>query len=206
MRIFRSGFHALLLMAGGGLLGVVVAMNAGWSGPGVTTARSLGPRVQEIQELSELVALRVQVADVLMAEHSHGAEMALLVRGDCDLTIDLAQAEVLARDETARQAVIRLPQPVAVRPRVDHERTRVFQIRRTGWWTWRDPREDLYAQGMEQAQQMVAHWGARPEQIEQARQHAARVLAAFYRELGWRVAVEWRSEEKEPDSPLIASS
>jgi len=161
------------------------------SAPLRVSVTSTGPTVEQIQELADLIVLRVQVADVLEGVHPEGAQMAVLVRGDCDLVIDLTRAAIAQRDEQQHTARVRLPEPKPVRPRVDHERTRIYNAERTTWIPWRDPRDELYEQVMARAQELVAQASAAPDQIARAKRHAELLITAFYRELGWKVELDW---------------
>jgi hypothetical protein len=154
---------------------------------------SAGPTVQQIQELADLIVLRVQVADVLEGEHSRGAKMAVLVRGDCDLTIDLSRARIVEKDVKRRTAQLALPAPHPLRPRVDHERTRIYRTERTTIIPWRDPRDRLYEEAMARAQELVEQACADERSIVRAKHHAEGLIRAFYRELGWTVGVAWKS-------------
>lgn len=157
-----------------------------------------GPTFAEIQQLADLAVLRVQVTDVLEGRNN-GARMALLVRGDYELAVDLAQVQISAVDPEKRAATLELPHPRATRPRVDHERTRVYRIERTSWIPWVDTRDILLQQSMEQAQSLIAQTATDEANLERARQHATTLLQAFYRELDWNVSIAWKSTDTRDD-------
>ena len=54
---------------------------------------SSGPTVDQLIQLSELAVLRVQVSDVLIGGNDN-ARIAILVRGDADMSVDLSKTEV----------------------------------------------------------------------------------------------------------------
>lgn len=93
-----------------------------------------------------------------------------------------------------RHAALVLPAPRVERPRLDHERTRVYRIDRTGAWFVipGDAAEaELASHAMQSAQAMLAEVAGRPEFTERARRHAESVLKAFFRNVGWSLQVRW---------------
>jgi len=87
--------------------------------------QSQGPTVERLQRLSQLVTLQVHVADVLIGE-GEGSRGSWLIKGDALLGTDLAKAQIVDRDDTARRATLLLPSPVVLHSRVDHQRTRTW--------------------------------------------------------------------------------
>src|SRR5438552_624809 len=96
-----------------------------------------GLTIEQIQPLSSLVTTRVEVADVVettLGGYTGGIKVAILVKGDFLLGIDLSKARFEAVDREHRTATLVLPQPSVTSPRVDHSRTRVFGISTSGLW------------------------------------------------------------------------
>ena len=155
------------------------------------------PSVKQIQQLSTLVTTRVEIADVQETEvrgYTGGTRVALLVKGDVLLGVDLAGARFEAVDRTGQSAVLRLPPPTITSPRVDHQRTKVFQVRSDGLWAIVPadlgqslPVERAYVR----AQQSVQQAATDPKLMDVSRRHAEQVIAAFFEALGWRVQVRW---------------
>ena len=85
--------------------------------------------IDRLEELSELVTLRVQVSDVLCAE-ADGVRAAFLVAGDAVISVDMGLAQVANRDDAARTATLLLPAPAVLNARVDHRRTLTYDVRR----------------------------------------------------------------------------
>ena len=157
------------------------------------TIRS-GPRIEDVRKIAKLAVLRVQVANVIEG-NTAGAKAAVLVRGDADITVDLDQIRIAERDEAARTAKLVLPTPRPDRPRVDHDRTRVYDLEKTGLAAinpFADPRADLLADCMRAAQESVQEGVQDPSFVVQAKEQTELLLHAFYKELGWEVAVEWQ--------------
>jgi hypothetical protein len=184
-----------LLLAG---LGVVLwgAFQFGrMQGPGGMTVH--GPRIEDVRKLATLAVLRVQVASVIEG-HTAGATGAVLVKGDADVAVNLDRIELAERDEERRTATLRLPQPTPERPRVDHERTKVYELRKTGLAAinpFADPRSDLLEDAMRAAQAEVERSVSDPAFIEQARLQAEMLLHSFYAQLGWDVRVVWVGQD-----------
>ncbi len=186
------GILAWPLMAGG-VLGLM------WAGyfVGQRTSASrfvtAGPRIEEVRRIAKLAVLRVQVADIIQG-NTAGASGAVLVKGDADMVVDLDRVQIVDRDDRRRTATLVIPTPHADRPRVDHRRTRVYELRKTGLALinpFADPRADLLADAMRAAQEQVERAVQDADFVAQAKEQAERLLVGFYRELGWELSIRW---------------
>jgi hypothetical protein len=189
--MLKTLFQAVLLVG----IGVALTLVLGYAGVGNahnTIITSAGPTVTQVKELSELVVYRCQIADVIKGE-SLAARAAILVRGDCDLAIDLNLAQVQDVNPEHRTARIVLPLPKVCRPRVDHERTTVYSIDRTSYNPFVDDRGRLLEQSMQEAQKLIEKAASSPDFVKAAQHHAEASIQAFYRALGWTVSIEWVS-------------
>jgi len=156
--------------------------------------RSSGPRVEEVRQIAKLAVLRVQVADVIEG-NTAGAKAAVLVKGDADIAVDLDQIELAERDERRRTVTLVLPTPAPERARVDHDRTRVYELRKTGLALlnpFADPRADLLADCMRAAQEDVEQAVRAAGFTAKAKEQTELLLRSFYREWGWEVTVRWK--------------
>ena len=155
---------------------------------------SLGPTVEEVQKLSELVTLRIYISDVLVGsdEQWNGSvEAAFLVKGDALISVDLARMDV-AKDVEKKTAVLTLPKPRILSARVDHERSKMWDIKR-GWLVIGDERaKNVYQSGFLHAQRLVEQVAGQDEWIDKARLQAEALLKGFYSALGWTVEVKWK--------------
>jgi len=158
--------------------------------------KSQGPTIQRLEQLSHLVTTRVSVADVLVGE-GEGCRGAWLIRGDALIAVNLGRSRIVERDEEARRAVILLPQPEVLQARVDHDRTRIWEIRRMTWLPWRADQDKLRDVVMAEAQKLVAHAAVSQENIQQAKTVTETIIKAFYDEVGWHVQMRW---EETPDA------
>jgi len=189
----------MLLTLGLLVTGVLVALLRWWPAtPGISPGIfSQGPTVERLERLADLVTTRVYVADVLTAE-AEGHRGAWLIRGDGLLAVNLARATITAKDEEARQAVIRLPQPEVLQARVDHTRTRTWEVRKTTWVPWGGDQDKLRDSVMLHAQRLVAHAAGSPENLRLAKAAAEAMIRGFYEEFGWRVRILWEGDSPEP--------
>lgn len=169
------------------------------SGTGTAPIMPTGPTIEQVRELAELVTVRVDVADVQetnVAGHLGGLRVALILKGDFLLGVDLSQARFEAIDEAAKTAVLMLPAPRATSPRVDHARTRVVQVTDEGLWVIAPgdaARGRIIGRAFAEAQAAVAGVAADRALVDRSRGRAEQVLVAFFRATGWTVRVKWES-------------
>ncbi len=180
------------------LVAQAVAFLRGWD-PGVgetpPTFRSPGPTVVQLERLQQLVSTRVHVADVLVGE-SRWLEGSWIIQGDALLAVDLSKAEVKDGDEKARTATIVLPRPTVLSARVNHEKTRRWDIKSRSWVPLAGAilgdRQALEEQAMLETQRLVERAAATDENKATARQGVEGTLSEFYRGVGWQVSVRWK--------------
>ena len=154
---------------------------------------AVGPRIEDIRQIAKLAVLRVQVADAIEGR-TRGARAVVLVHGDADVVVDLDAIEIAGRDDAQQKATLKLPTPRVDRPRVDHERTRVYQLEETGLAAinpFADPRQGLLEDCMRAAQEQVRRAVHVPDFVARAQAQADALLKAFYSGLGWDVEVVW---------------
>lgn len=190
------------------LMAAVAGLAAGLLLPLVRTARAgpvpSSPTIEQVRRLASLVTLHVVVSDVQVRTihgYTGGVSLVLIVHGGVEVTSDLAAASLQQVDPLHKQAVLVLPPPEAVRPRLDHEHTRIYRIERTGLWRilpGQAGEAELANRALQQAQQVVEQAGGHPRLAAQARRHAEHVLAGFFEALGWRVRIEWQDAAPPP--------
>lgn len=160
------------------------------------THEHTGPTLEKVRELSELVTLTVEVADVQQTriEGRVGGICAILaVRGDVQVGVDLTAARFEQLDRQRRTAVLMLPEPVASRPRLDHERSRLFGVRSDGLWAI-TPGDRMYGVVTERAwAEAQRNVGAALDAalIERGRVRAEHVLQTYCGAIGWQVEIRW---------------
>ena len=154
--------------------------------------RFQGPTVTELERLTELATMRVQVSDVLVGR-DHDYKGCWLVHGDALVAIDLGQATIPPEQLNLadRRARIVLPAPRVIQPRVDHERTLTWDVRKTSWIPLAGDPDQLRDEAMQQAQRLVEHAAGSPENLKGARTRAELLLQSFFAALNWKVEVVW---------------
>ena len=152
---------------------------------------SSGPTIERLERLSQLCTGRVYVADVLVGQ-SDTSKGAFLIRGDALIAVDLGKAVIAEKDESAKRATIRLPQPEVLQARVDHERTKTWEVRSTTWIPWRAEQDRLRDEVFHQAQLMVAQAAGSRENIEHAKRASEIIISALFEHVGWDVKVTWQ--------------
>lgn len=203
----------LLLLAGmvGFALSRLAWPNRTYPAPNPVTIHT-GLTIQQIQPLSSLVTTRVDVADVqetTINGYTGSMKVAILVKGDFLLGVDLSRARFENVDPEKKTAVLVLPQPIVTSARVDHTRTRVFAITSTGLWQLvpgEEGKPQLINRAYEDAQRVVASAAGDRELIEQARRQAERILGVFFEAVRWNVQIRWSAGMWAGGAPLRCSA
>lgn len=153
---------------------------------------SSSPRITEIQELGELVVLRVYAADIL-EDVSDDYKGAWIVRGDALVAVDLQSAKLQSADENAKKLVVLLPQPRVIQPRVDHEKTETYDVSKKLWFNIFAGKSDGFRdEALRKAQEIIEEQASQDEVMQQAREQAELMLANMYRPVGWEIEVVWQ--------------
>lgn len=189
-----------LLLLSSAALGLVLSRLA-WPHPvqpvKVPITAHTGLTIQQIQPLSSLVTTRVDVADVqetTISGYTGSMKVAILVKGDFLMGVELRNARLENVDPEKKTAVLILPQPTVSSARVDHSRTRVFSITSGGLWQMvpgDEGRPQLLNRAYEDAQRIVASAAEDRELIERARGQAQRVMRTFFEMVGWSVSIRF---------------
>jgi hypothetical protein len=171
---------------------------AAWRATGSGGGGHTGLTIEQMQPLAGLVTTRVEVADVLESDldgYTGGMRVALLVKGDFLMGVDLSEARFEAVDDAARTAVLVLPQPRARSPRLDHEKTKVFAVSQSGLWQIApgggQATGKVIDRGYREAQRLIAAAYEDPALVSRSRRQAEAVLATFFKAMGWEVSVKW---------------
>lgn len=155
--------------------------------------RSTGPTVTQLESLAELVPLRVYVADVLEAE-GESYRGSWLVKGDAIISVSLKGARIVERNDEKQTACISLPPPRVLQARVDHERTKTWDVRKNTWVPFVGNPDRLRDAAMQHAQKLVEEAAREDQNMDYARKTAALVLKSMYRLNGWEVDVQWADQ------------
>ena len=115
-----------------------------------------------------------------------------LFKGDAILCCDMSLAAITDRDDEKKTAVIKLPKPRVVSPRVDHERTRTWSVERSTWLPWKWGNQDKFRDSaMHHAQRLVEKASRSQENLSMARTQAELVIRKTYEMVDWHVTVNW---------------
>jgi hypothetical protein len=167
-----------------------------WSAP-LANGRDQPLRIERLTELSQLLTLRIDVADVVvthLAGWTGGVDVLLAVRGDVSLGIDLSRARLEAVDRTGHTAIVVLPPPTRTGARLDWEGTRVFALDAYGIWALAPngrARAVAINRALRTAQQQIDAAATDRGADERARARAEVLIVTFCRTLGWDVQVRW---------------
>lgn len=154
--------------------------------------------IAQVRQLAALVTLQAPISDVQVSEITGltGAlRLVVAVHGDVQVATDLNEAKLENVDAERRSATLVLPRPRPMRPRLDHEKTRVVQIERTGMWRilWGQAGESaLTNQALVAAQRVLAEAAEDDELMKRACSHTESVLRNFFAALDWDVTVQWK--------------
>jgi Protein of unknown function (DUF4230) len=167
-----------------------------WRSVPLATAWSSGPTIEHLQSMSQLVCMRVSIADVLVGQNDD-FRGSWLIKGDAVLAIELRQARIVECDPALRRARIRLPEPTVMSPRVDHERSRTWSVERLTWIPWKGDPDRLRDEAMKRAQQVIQAACGSKENVRLAKSSAETIIREFYGMVGWQIEVSW-TDAKQP--------
>ncbi len=198
-RLWLRGVVAIIAMAALGLLVLQLHVTLrNWNlGLHDTTpaVRSVGPTMVQLERLKYLVSTRVHVADVLVGE-SRWLEGSWIIQGDGLLAVDMSKAEIRDKDENRRTAIIVLPKPAVLSPRVNHERTKQWDIKSRSWIPLASlvlgDQPAMEKRAMFEAQQLVERAAGSEDNRAMARKAVEGMLAELYQGVGWEISVQWK--------------
>lgn len=194
------------VLAAMGAVGILAGLWGYCRGKATTPATRItdtGAGIIHLEKLSELVTVRVHVADILKAENSAwfgDIRGAWLIKGDALLSVDMKLAKVLRSDDATKKIRVSLPPPRVIQPRVDHRRTVAYDWRK-GWLRSSDVADAVWKDAMKHAQELVEQLAGEPEQIETARQQAETALKQVYSFVGWDLEVVWQDRPTTTSRP-----
>jgi Protein of unknown function (DUF4230) len=172
--------------------GILLAVKSLLPPPAIpSVVMSAGPTVTQLESLEQLVVKKIYISDVLVGV-DEGFRGSWLIRGDALISVDFSKARI-DRDDKRQSATILLPPPRILTARVDHERTRTWDVKRYSWLPWRGDQDQLRDEVMREAQRLVEHAAGSKEFMDDAKGHAALVVEKVYSLVGWSVNVQWES-------------
>lgn len=188
------------MLVGGTFLGAVLLYASGLNqripllatnGP---TYSSTAPTVEKVRGLSELVSAKVYVSDVLLGE-AHGAKGAFLIKGDALVGVDMSKAKVTKQeDPSGTKYIVELPPPRVILARVDHTRTKTYDVQSVNWIPFTSDKDKLRDEAMAYAQAGVEQLAASEDTITFARKRAQESVTMLFESTGNNVEVIWTDE------------
>jgi Protein of unknown function (DUF4230) len=167
------------------------------NGPPGLTVNDGAPTIEQLEPLSSLTVVKVDVADAIVTDlhgYTGGVKAILVLRGNVILGVDLSAASFESVDTVRRRAVLLLPKPQVESVSLD-QRTRLVGFWSFGLWTVVPGGEEADTATINEAyvegQQIVAKAGQDERLIGQARRQAESVLGDFFRPIGWKVEIRW---------------
>lgn len=202
-RSIRSSPRFALALLTGTVAGTsLLAAIAVWSGlaPGPASrrfeaphVRSLGPPVAQLERIGDLASIRIQIADILVAE-SDGYRGSWLIKGDALLTCDVSRARVLQVDVSNRTVTLGLPPIRVTSPRVDHGKTKTWSVEKKTWLPWVGSDQGaLRDSAMFHAQQLIEAAALAEEHLQAARLRTESLIQRLFETNDWHVQIEWES-------------
>jgi len=190
MSSLRFGRPSSFLITKGALVQATYATFAGWD-----LTRPVGENTRRLRTTNYIGApsngwLKNFAKVITRRFDPQGADRPLveLAKAGCDLEI----WKPLLLWHTKKTAVLTLPKPRVLSARVDHERSRMWDIKR-GWLVLGDERAKyVYQSGFLHAQRLVEQVAGQDEWIDKARQQTEAILKGFYAALGWTVEINWK--------------
>jgi hypothetical protein len=161
--------------------------------PAPIVVRSTSPTITQLQAMGELVVLKVSVSDVLEGAGA-GYKGVWLVKGDALVAVDLRKARFKSVDEEHKSLVITLPRPRVIQPRVDHDKTKTWNVKKEVWFGG-DP-DALRDATMREAQLLVNHACTNRAVLEQAEYNTSLLLVNMYRFVDWQVDIDWEDDSR----------
>lgn len=185
--------QSVLLMLVGGLI-VFFLLRLPKSDPN-------GPIViEKIQAMGFLVTTKIFTADIVETslEGKVGTCTAIVIaRGDVELGVDMQQAKFESVDYRGRSVVLLVPPPISNSPRLDFDRSTVYDIKTTGMWNL-VPHSDIESlavnKTMQDGQHRIVATAMEPTAIATSKKQAEQVLGCMFNQIGWKVTIHWTDE------------
>ncbi len=188
-------FWSLVMLLLSGLLGICLGGRPYGIEPSIEEHRT--NLISRIAEVAELITLKVPVSQVMTSEltgYVGGIRCVVVVNGEVALGVDLEQAQMEDVDPDTRTATLFLPQPEVQYARLDHQRTKIYDISRQGlWWlAWGDEgAQKLINKMIREAQASVEGVAGDRGLVDQARRQAEDVIHGVAEAGGWDIRLSW---------------
>jgi hypothetical protein len=196
----RSKFYAIVLIAA---LFLSVSL-LGWgiytfgAHPNTHPAFSSAAVVAHLQQCADLVTVRAPITTVI-EQHEIGtvgsAKALLSVTAWLDVGCDLHSAKVVSTDTSAHTLRLLLPGPRVLAVRIDAERTRVYDLQRSGLWhliPGSSIEENLVNHAIERSTSSLIDQPTTAAMVRLAQERIRTELQSLASGAGWTVEVDWQ--------------
>jgi hypothetical protein len=128
---------------------------------------------------------------VLWAE-GEGYRGSWLICGDALLSCNVSKARINNIDPEKQTATIQLPLLRVISARVDHDKTKTWNVEKTTWlpWKWGD-QGVMRDAAMFHAQQLIETAAGSERNLDSAKAQAEFLIRQLYDFVGWKVDVQW---------------
>ena len=160
------------------------------------------PAISQIQMLSDLATLKVQLSDSMKGENNRW-DVQWLLHGEAILGVDLSKAAYVSVDESSRTATILLPEPHLVSSKVDHDRSMELVAKRKTWVPLpglKSLRDEAWKHG----DPIIAKLALNENYISASKLQAEKVIEDFLLGTGWQIECKWASDEQGSPQPSSA--
>jgi hypothetical protein len=195
--IKRIVVAGILVLAGGVVGWWVHEWRLPASRPPVSEIES-GPSLEQIQTLSSLTTLKVNVADAIVTDldgRTGGIKCVLVVHGSVTLGVDLSKARFESVDQRNRRVILMLPPPRVQSVALDQKRTKVMALCENGLWTIVPGNGEAYVAAANlayrEAEKVVAEAAQDPELGTRAQQQTEFVIRSFFQAIEWQNDLHW---------------
>lgn len=157
------------------------------------------PNVNQITKIGELVGLKVFIGDVLNLSDDRGflkeVQGLWIIKGDALISTDMQKAQIFM-DKGNKVISLILDEPHVISPRVDHEKTKQYDLK-TGIFVSSKEQAELYQAAMKQAQQAIEYAASLDDFKKIAKENIEsmiRIVIKFsYPE--WEIQIKWQKME-----------
>lgn len=203
--VVRTGLHSIhrkyrnLVAPLLGIVAMVFAIGLFVQIPGTDRDRDAlnrGPNQAELQRLVRFTAVSVSVSFIQEANYKdwRGTVRGLwIIKGRADLATELDTIDIVDQDQLTRTATIRLVTPRVESVRIDHERTRLYDL--SGSWAIGTPeRASLQTEALRQAERRIRDDAISRESVVLAKRQTENVIRRIYATAGWDVSIDWTQD------------
>jgi hypothetical protein len=155
------------------------------------------PIVENLEDMGEIVGLRIQIGDVIELESDADVGVfkkvrgAWIVKGDALLSTSLKEAKFDV-NEAAKIITVQLREPRVLSPRVDHEKTRQYDFT-SGFMVEEDVKSRFHQEAMKNAQRTIETAAGAEDYKQMAKGNIENILKTIVATASpeWKIEFKW---------------